>query len=100
MPKFLVRVTIHRGSEQDYQRLHEAMAGIGCGRTIVADNGLAYRLPDATYIYATAALMTASAVHEAVVPLVKRTVPRQQPPEVLVAEYSNAAWSGLPPLQR
>ncbi|MCO5410431.1 hypothetical protein [Ralstonia mojiangensis] len=95
MPKFVVRVTIHDGREQDYQRLHEALEAIGCLRRVMSGDGRWYQLPDATYVYKPSTPANAESVRDRVAPIVKLTVPRTTAPEVFVAEYSSSAWSGL-----
>ena len=95
MPKFVVRVTIHDGREQDYQRLHEALEAIGCLRRIMSSDGRWYQLPDGTYVYGPSTPTNVGSVRDRVAPVVKRTVPRTTAPEVFVAEYSSSAWSGL-----
>ncbi len=47
--QYIVRIELHDHQDGDYDVLHAAMAARGFTRTIVADNGLTYDLPTATY---------------------------------------------------
>jgi len=47
MPKFVVRVTIHDGREQDYQRLHKRWkpSAVFAGSCLVMVDGTSYQTP-------------------------------------------------------
>jgi len=49
MAGFTIRVELHYGTEQDYEKLHGAMAVYGFLRTIVSDDGAKYKLPPGEY---------------------------------------------------
>ncbi|MGM3411559.1 hypothetical protein [Ralstonia holmesii] len=90
MGKFLVRVTIHDGSREDYERLHEALARIEFYRCIVGDDLRAHWLLDATYMGFSA--FHVLVLRDLVVDVTQRAVPRTTAPQVLVVRYEEAAW--------
>jgi hypothetical protein len=54
MASYIVRVELYGSpSEQDYARLHSAMAAKGGSRTITLDGGEEYHLPPAEYLFNT-----------------------------------------------
>ena len=50
MTSFTVRVELHDANPNDYSVLHEAMEDEGFSRTITADSGITYHLPEAEYV--------------------------------------------------
>ena len=49
MANFTIRVVLHGGSSDHYERLHERMRLYGAWRTIVGGDGQTYDLPDGEY---------------------------------------------------
>jgi len=50
MPQFITRVELPRGTEEQYSKLHTAMASRGFSREITDQKGMVYFLPTAEYI--------------------------------------------------
>ena len=49
MTNYIVRVELHRATEEDYERLHDAMERQGFVRWVISDDSAPYRLPTAQY---------------------------------------------------
>lgn len=87
---FIVRIQLTKAKAEQYDPLHEALLARGFTHTIVADTGVVYRLPDATYRYepkATNAQVLVLAQAALVEAMVKG--------RVLVVDARNTRWSGL-----
>jgi hypothetical protein len=48
---FLVRVELHKATDDDYDTLHDAMEARGFERSVQGSNGTWYQLPTAEYHY-------------------------------------------------
>lgn len=94
MSKFAIRCTIHNGSWQDYENLHAGLANIRCFRTVVADNGQRYALPEATYVCDSAAAI--GQLRDAVMQVARRVSPTKEAPQVIIFRWDIAAWSLKP----
>ena len=95
MSLYLVRVELHSANETQYSTLHDRMSQHGFYRYILGDDGVIYSLPSAMYVKASTdniitVRIDASTIAGQVCPWISPN------PEVLVVEYSVAAWSGLP----
>ncbi|QYY30287.1 hypothetical protein K2O51_23240 [Cupriavidus pinatubonensis] len=90
--QYIARLTIHNGTYQDYENLHSYMKQRGFRRYITAATGVHYWLPDATYIIDSMADIDSvyKAAHAAA-----KAASRGTEPQVLVAEYGKATFSGL-----
>lgn len=51
MAKFMTRVELHMGTEEQYKKLHAAMERQGFKRTITGKDGVVYHLPTAEYSF-------------------------------------------------
>lgn len=59
MARYIVRVELYgRPGWEDFDRLHTAMERKGFARTIEADSGVVYDLPNATYYRETSATLS------------------------------------------
>lgn len=90
MASYAIRCTIHKGSWEDYQKLHAGLASLGCKRTIVGGNGKVYDLPDATYVCETSDSL--ERLRDAVYQVAKRVSPTQEMPLVIVFVRGEASW--------
>ena len=95
MPNFTVRVELHSATWQDYDVLHDAMAGEGLSRAIRIDAGTTYQLPTAEYV------ISGSLTIEEVRERTKRAANRTgRSSEAIVAETVRWAWYGLTEVRR
>jgi len=90
MTNFTTRIELHDASDEDYEKLHDAMEADGFSRTIVGSDGTLYELPPAEYNFSHAT-MTAGEVREKA-HAVAKTVKRD--PAVLVTSGTRS-WQGL-----
>lgn len=51
MARYITRVELHEATWIDYENLHRYMSEVAFARTIVADDGVRYDLPTATYFF-------------------------------------------------
>lgn len=91
MASYIVRVELHKAGYDDYVLLHNAMARRGFSRTILGSDGNIYHLPTAEYDISTHS--TLSQVRESAKEAAATTGKANW---ILVTEYSNCGWSGLP----
>lgn len=87
--QFVVRITIHDGSEKDYEELHAQLALIGFFRTVVATNGQRFMLPDATYVGES--FLTSEQVRDTVVYAAQLAAPKTELPDVAVFRWTDGA---------
>ncbi len=87
---FTTRIELHGASDEDYDRLHEAMEADGFSRTIESSDGALYELPPAEYNFSHPT-MTAGDVRDKAYAIAK-TVKRA--PAVLVTSGARS-WQGL-----
>jgi hypothetical protein len=91
MQSYIVRVELHGADYQDYEQLHVAMAQRGLSRIILGSDGQKYQLPTAEYVISTVSSL--SQVRDAARAAAATT---GRSCWVLVSEYSNCGWFGLP----
>lgn len=89
MASYLIRVVLHGAQAEHYELLHERMGWIGAERTITADDGQTYDLPDAEYRLDS--LASVSEVRNNVC-IVAEGVKAYPLPAVLVVEFQRCAW--------
>lgn len=90
MPKYLARVELHDAIYLDYDYLHGQMEVNGFARKVQGTSGTWYQLPPAEYI--TETHLTCSQVRDLVRRIANLT---ERENAVLVARYTELAWSGL-----
>lgn len=90
MSQFITRVELHKGTGDDYEQLHAAMARAGFTRTIRGSDGVTYHLPWAEYYVDTTS--TIEQVRSAAVAAAQTT---GRTAAVLVSQASQIAWQGL-----
>ncbi len=93
MTNYIARVELHRATEEDYERLHDAMERLGFVRWIIGDDGVAYRLPTAQYHMANTSLGTRDAWERA--NIAANSVKPRPTPWVIVTQAAGTLWSGL-----
>jgi hypothetical protein len=91
----MTRVELHAATREQYDRLHELMRGAGFHTVIDGTDGNWHQLPTAEYYYS--GNDTIEAVRAAAAQCAAAVVPRYW---VLVTEYTNCAWIGLPAVAR
>lgn len=87
---FVVRITIHEGSEKDYETLHDQMARLGFNRTILGADGNHYQLPDATYVGISH--LSTPQLRDVVASTAHMAVPKSQLPDVLVLMWVEGSF--------
>jgi len=91
----IARIELRDATREQYEALHDAMTAYGYERTVKADNGLRYDLPDATYVHHTS--NDAEAGHAAAVNAALGVVgPNRY--GVFVGQYVRSVFT-LPPWQ-
>lgn len=90
MAQFTVRVELHDGKWEDYERLHAEMEEKGFSRLIKSDNGKTYHLPWAEYD--VAGNLTNSQVRDIARTAANNTGKRNA---ILVTESNGRSWIGL-----
>lgn len=90
MAQFTVRVELHEGKWDDYEKLHAEMEGKGFSRLIKGDDGKTYHLPWAEYNGAGS--LTNSQVRD-----IARTAASSTGKQnaILVTESNGRSWVGL-----
>lgn len=92
--QYLVRITIHNGSYDEYQDLHKRMQAAGFARSIESSSSGGYcQLPDATYVGSSSE--NGEAVRDRIARIAAATAPSKEQPEVFVCIRGDAWWSGL-----
>lgn len=90
MTSFTTRVVLHDADWRHYEALHGYMERQGFRRTIVADTGVTYQLPDAEYDY------TGHATRAEVLEKAKAAGNQTRKSHaVLVTESAGRIWTGL-----
>lgn len=93
MASYLIRVVLHGASPAQYHALHAGMAQAGAKRQVIGSNGVSYDLPDGEYVlWNSAAIDTVRNAVEAIA----RAAKAAPDPSVLVAEYTQIAWTLRP----
>lgn len=90
MASFTVRMVLEDASWEDYEKLHARMEMSGFSRTVTADDGNTYHLPDAEYDYQ--GQVTCSQVFEKA-KVAANGVGRKF--SILVTESKGRIWVGL-----
>lgn len=90
MTSFTTRVVLHDAQWEHYEALHGHMEKRGFQRTVTADSGEAYQLPDAEYDYRGAE--TKQEVRDKAKAAADQTGKRCA---VLVTESAGRCWIGL-----
>lgn len=90
MTSFTTRVVLHDADWKHYEALHGYMQQQGFSRTITADDGHTYHLPDAEYDYT--GQVTKAQVLEKAKTAASRTGKTYS---VLVTESAGRTWTGL-----
>ncbi|SFB68314.1 hypothetical protein SAMN05216321_10195 [Cupriavidus sp. OV038] len=92
--QYLVRVTIHNGTGEEYAALHKQMEAISFHRYVRDGSTGKYSvLPDATYIGERAE--DGGSIRDAVSRIAATCAPAKAAPEVFVTLSSGTWWSGL-----
>lgn len=92
MSTFMVRVELHGAKPEDYEALHEKMEYAGYQRTITADSGREYQLPDAEYRRYSKTRMSTTAIANQVHKIASSVI---SAPGVLVTEAASIEIIGL-----
>lgn len=90
---FSIRVVMRGATWAQYTQLANNLAKVGIVDEITADNGVRYKLPDAEYVFAGAANLTAEHVRAHVQAEVNKITVNSA---VYVTQGTSRAWSGLP----
>lgn len=93
MTDYIARVELHRATEADYERLHDAMERLDFVRWVIGDDSVAYRLPTAQYHMANTDLGMRDAWERATA--AANSVKPRPTPWVVVARAADLLWSGL-----
>jgi hypothetical protein len=95
MSQFITRVELHKGTSEDYEILHAAMARKGFSRTIQGSDGITYHLPWAEY-YAN----TTSSIEQVRSAAISAADATGRNSSVLVSQAIQIAWQNLGPVGR
>ncbi|WEK47248.1 MAG: type V toxin-antitoxin system endoribonuclease antitoxin GhoS [Candidatus Andeanibacterium colombiense] len=92
MTQFTTRMVLHGADREEYITLHAEMEKRGFSRTITADSGKVYHLPDAEYDFS--GNVTRDHVRNLAMAAAKAAAPRRRAAS-LVTQANGRTWTGL-----